>query len=174
MASDETWQKVRQHFRPDSDIDNWGDASAIDDELLLVLFDFRVWIGVPIYVLWGTNGKHGTDSFHYVQNGACAVDIAIPDYPKTPIDLLLDVFRFDFRGVGFYPDWKYNGKPAKGLHLDRRPLKWDPDHTKNYRENRWLGVKGTEGQVYLPFTFENINKHTRGNQWNSSQNFGLT
>lgn len=162
MASEETWQKVSQFFRPDSDLDNWGDPDAISDELLLVLFDFRRWIGLPVFVLWGTNGKHSHDSFHYVQNGACAVDVAIPDFSGHPIDLLFDVFRFPFTGVGYYPDWKYGPKSANGLHLDTRPLKWDEDDTKNYRHNRWIGVKGSDGQVYLPFSFENIDKHTRG------------
>lgn len=156
MASEETWEKVSKYFRKDSEGDNWGDIDAIQDEALLVLFDFREYIGVPIHILWGTNGKHAVDSAHYIQNGASAFDVAIPDYSGSPIDLLFDVFRFDFRGVGYYPDWRYGGKQAKGLHLDRRPLKMDDDGTFNYRESRWLGVKGTEGQVYLPLNYENL------------------
>lgn len=165
MATDHVWDKL-QFFKKDSETDNWGDPDALDDQLLLCLDDFRRFIGVPVHVLWGTNGKHSANSFHYVQNGACAVDVAIPDYAGSPMDLLFDVFRFPFTGVGFYPDWKYHGKPAKGLHLDRRPLKWDNDFTVNYRQSRWMGVKGTEGQVYLPLNWENIEKHTRGNTWN--------
>lgn len=157
MANDETWAKVRKYFRPNSPTDNWGDPTAIDDELLLVLYDFRVWIGLPIYILQGTGGIHSDDSYHYIKNGACALDVAIPDYHKPPVDLLLDVFRFDFRGVGYYPDWKMgDGRQAKGLHLDRRPLKTEADQTLDYRENRWLGVKEEHGQVYLPLTYEQL------------------
>lgn len=167
MAKPRTWDSLR-FFRKDSPIDNWGDPDAIADYLLLRLDDFRRHIGVPIYVLHGTGGVHSAASYHYVKNGACAVDIAIPEYPLTPIDLLIDVFRFDFTGVGFYPDWKFRGQKAKGLHLDCRPLMWDSDKTKNFRENRWMGVRNPEGkQIYLPLNFENVDKYTRGNSWNS-------
>ncbi len=157
MATKETWEKVQKYFPRHSDSDKWGSSSEIADDLLLVLFDLRSYIGVPIYVLGGVGGNHSKNSFHYIQNGACACDIAIPDYPGSPVDLLFDVFRFDFRGVGFYPDWKYKeGVQAKGLHLDRRPLKWDPDFTLNYKESRWLGVKDNGKQIYLPLTYTNL------------------
>ena len=164
MASDEVWGQLK-HFDKNSDTDNWGDVDAISDELLLKLDDFRDYIGVPVLVLWGTGGKHSSRSYHYVERGACAVDVAIPNYRATPIDLLIDVFRFNFRGVGFYPDWVYHGKQAKGLHLDTRPYMWDVDGTKNFRESRWIGVRGAQGQEYMSLSWDNINKHTKGNKW---------
>jgi hypothetical protein len=166
MASNETWKKLK-YFSKDGP-DNWGDADAMDDNLLLALDDFRAFIGVPILVLHGNGGKHSAKSFHYIKNGSCAVDVIIPDYPRSAIDLLLDVFRFPFTGVGYYPEWKFNGKRTFGLHLDARPLKWDSDFTLNYKESRWIGVyqkayadgQMIKRQIYLPMTYENIKKYS--------------
>jgi hypothetical protein len=77
--------------------------------------------------------------------------------------LLIEVFRFPFTGVGYYPQWKWNGKSANGLHLDTRPLKWDDDFTKNYRQSRWLGVKGAEGkQIYLAMNWDALDTYFKG------------
>lgn len=165
MASDHVWAKLR-YFKKTDTLDNWGDASAIADDLLLALDDFRHFVGVPVYVLSGTNGIHSPSSFHYIENGACAVDVALPEYRGTPIDLLFDVFRFPFSGVGFYPDWQYRGEQAKGLHLDTRPVHKSKDGRTNFKESRWVAIRDSLGsQKYLAFDFETINRITGGNQW---------
>ena len=178
MASEETWNKVRAHFRPDSKIDNWGDVDGISDEHLLRLYDFRVWVGTPIFVLHAvkTSG-HAKKSYHYGrkdENGVwtvepCATDIILPDYQKTPFDLILDAQRFGFTGIGYYPHWRYNGQQVGGLHVDSRPLKWDRDLSINYRHSRWMGIKvqdendeGKYKQEYIAMTFHNILKYSKG------------
>lgn len=169
MATKDVWEKLR-HFRPDSKIDNFGDVDAISGELLFMLDDFRNFLGVPVIVLRGVSpkGMHSKNSYHYIESGACAVDVAIPEFAGTPIDLLISAFRFPFSGVGFYPDWTYQGKQAKGLHLDTRPFRWDADETKNYTYNRWIGVATQGGsQKYIAMSWQNIDETTGGNRWNS-------
>jgi glycosyltransferase involved in cell wall biosynthesis len=40
--------------------------------------------------------------------------------------------RFGFSGIGYYPDWEFQGIKCGGLHLDTRPLGIDSDGTLNY------------------------------------------
>lgn len=175
MASDETWNKLR-YFKKDSKVDQWGDTSAISDTHLLRLDDFRHWLGVPVYVLHGVKTRgHSPSSFHYRKTdkngkeiGACATDIIIPDYDKTPFDLVLDATRFGFTGIGYYPHWSFRGKRTGGLHVDSRPLKWDNDGTLNYSHSRWLGVLNQEGkQEYIALDFHNLVKYSN---YGSSEN----
>lgn len=167
MASKETWGKAR-HFRPDSPTDQWGDANAIDDSLIMALDDFRRFIQCPIHISRGVSSSgHSTKSFHYREQGACAVDALIPNYQGGPVNLLLDAMRFGFRGIGWYPGWKYKGIMCGGLHLDMRPLKWEADETLNYRLSRWIGIpqssyvdgKLIQKQIYMPMNMENIIKY---------------
>jgi len=154
MASKETWDKLR-HFSPKEG--NWGDATKMDDDLLLILDDFRATIGCPVFILQGNGGRHSEKSWHYVENGSKAVDIIIPDWKLHPIDQLLMVFRFPFTGIGYYPDWQYYGAKCGGFHLDVRPLKDQGDGTLDYRHNRWMGVNDPTGkQIYIPMNYENI------------------
>jgi hypothetical protein len=157
MARAETWQRLR-YFDHASGVDNWGDPGAIADELLLRLDDFRHWLGVPVIVTAGVKVTgHASKSFHYVANGACAVDIVIPDYHNCMADLVLDASRFGFTGIGLYPDWQYRGEVIGGLHLDTRPLKWDSDDTRNYNQSRWMGLRGDDGkQYYTNLDFANL------------------
>lgn len=151
MAKVDTWKQLR-YFKP-AGVDQWGNPGAIDDGLLLRLDEFRHWLGVPIYVLHGVkeNG-HAKRSYHYKENGACAVDVIIPDYLNNPIDLVLDASRFGFTGIGYYPDWKYRGEPVGGLHLDTRPV-------HDYKHARWMGVQDERGkQHYVALDFENMVK----------------
>ena len=166
MASKETWSRLR-HFKIGSG-DNWGDPKLIDDRLLLRLDDFREWLGVPIHVLEGVKvGGHTKRSYHYRENGACAVDVIIPNYMGWPFDLVLDAMRFGFTGIGYYPDWAWGGAITGGLHLDTRPLKWDRDQSKNYKHSRWMGVKDEHGkQRYVALNFENMVKYAHnGEPW---------
>lgn len=170
MASDETWEKVKRYFKKDSRIDNWGDVDLISDEHLLRLYDFRDWLGLPIYVTHAVkSGGHSAGSFHYPrtdkngkQIGACATDIIIPDYDESAFDLILDATRFGFTGIGYYPHWTWKGETVGGLHLDSRPLKWDSDDTLNYAHSRWLGVVVKGKQRYIELTFQNILDHIEG------------
>ena len=162
MATQETWDKLR-YFKRDSKVDRWGDPDAIDDNILLRLDDFRHWIGVPVYVTAGVKTRgHARKSYHYPENGACAVDIIIPEYMETPFDLIMDATRFGFTGIGYYPHWRWNGEQVGGLHVDVRPLKWDGDETLNYNQSRWMGVVVDGKQKYIEMDFDNILKYGKG------------
>lgn len=151
MASDETWGKLR-YFKKDSPTDKWGDPSRISDKHLLALDDFRHYIGVPIVVTSGVSTSgHSTNSYHYPQNGACATDIIIPKYKRSPFDLILDATKFGFNGIGYYPHWQLGGVVYGGLHLDSRPFK----------AARWMGVPLNGKQVYIDLTYENLLKYKK-------------
>jgi hypothetical protein len=148
MANKAIWNKLR-YLKPN---EKWGDTNAISDDLLLLLDDFRHYIGCPIIVTEGvaTDG-HKSKSFHYPENGACAVDLVIPDYQNSPIDLIFDALRFPFNGIGYYPHWKYNDKVCGGLHLDTRPMLLN-------KRAMWLGIpKDKAGSLaYVPLTMEHL------------------
>jgi hypothetical protein len=169
MATQETWDSVKKYFRPDSKVDKWGDPNAISDAHLFRLYDFRVYLGMPIYVTAGvkTSG-HAKKSYHYretdnsgnVIRQPCATDIIIPDYENSPFDLIMDACRF-FNGIGYYPHWKFSGITFGGLHVDSRPHGLDADGTLNYKRAQWMGIIGENGkQRYIPLTFENLIKYT--------------
>lgn len=172
MAKPETWERVK-FFRPDSKLDNWGDPDAIDDVHIERLDDFRRYIGVPVIVTNGVKfSGHKPKSWHYGRKDdetgewlvrPCATDVVIPGYPRGPVDLVLDAHRFGFTGIGYYPHWGFNGDKVGGLHLDSRPLQWDPDFTLNYSHSRWMGVLNDKGeQEYIPLTYENLLKYSKG------------
>lgn len=159
MASLETWTKLK-YFKANSQTDSWGDVNAISDDLLLKLDDFRHYIQSPVIVTAGVSERgHSTKSFHYKENGACAVDIIIPQCQLHPIDLIMEATRFGFTGIGYYPHWKWRDKIVGGLHLDVRPLPLQADNTLDYRHSRWLGVMRDGKQIYIPMTFDNVMKH---------------
>lgn len=170
MASKDTWSKAK-YFRPTNTRDQWGDADAIADDLILKLDDFRRDVGSPIYILRGVATTGHTDgSYHYPQlneqgevtRAPCAVDLVVPGYQLTPFDLVTQASRFGFTGIGYYPHWRWNGQRVGGLHLDTRPLKLESDGTMNYRHNRWMGVLNSENkQEYIALTFHNLWKHTK-------------
>ena len=169
MASEKTWEQVRAYFRPDSKYDRWGDPKLISDEHLQRLYDFRHYIGTPIYVTAGVKLKgHSEKSFHGPrlndkgeQIGYCATDIVIPDYDHSHFDLVLDATRFGFRGIGYYPHWSFNDTRCGGLHLDSRPLRWDKNFSVNYKHSRWMGVMRFDKnnkpyQEYIELDFPNM------------------
>ena len=159
MAKAETWQKVR-YFEP---TENWGDADAISDDLILRLDDFRHYLGIPCYITAGVSTSgHSGKSYHYREQGACAVDCVFPDYSGHPLDLILDATRFGFTGIGYYPHWQWKGEVVGGLHLDVRPMGLDADGTLNYRHSRWLGIMRDGKQVYLPLTYNNLKRYIGG------------
>lgn len=171
MARPETWERVRKYFRPDSKVDQWGNPDEISDAHLLRLYDFRHYIGCPIFVTAGVKtAGHSKGSYHYTKKDsagrvlqvACATDIVIPEYPETPFDLILDAARFGFTGIGYYPHWRWNGISVGGLHLDSRPQGLDEDGTVNYKHSRWMGVMNEQGkQVYIELNFQNVLKYSK-------------
>lgn len=143
------WEKLK-YFKYDSKVDNWGDPDKMNWALLTKLDAFREYIGSPVIVTSGTGGKHIANSQHYKGN---AVDIVVPYYSPNLIELYLASERFNFNGIGVYPDWEYNGEETGGLHLDMRPFK---------ECGRWVGYKNAKREtVYFALTYKKLRKEIR-------------
>ena len=112
--------------------ENWGNAELMQLSFLEVLYAWRIYTGIPIFVSYGTQGTHADNSLHYI---GFAVDL-IPLRGKIPlVDVFISALRFHFTGIGIYPKWKYNGKVVGGMHLERNPL-------KIHRKKLWLHADG--------------------------------
>jgi len=139
-----------KHFNED---ENWGNPDKMDNKLLILLDEFREHIGSSIIVTCGNQGKHSAKSYHYIENGSCAVDIVLPYYNGTLFDLLMSLTRFNFKGIGYYPGWKYQGSKCAGLHLDTRPklegARWfQPEGSKEYLPLTLLDLKAANLEVF--------------------------
>jgi len=169
MANIQTWTSLR-YFKPGNTTDNWGDANAISDETLLRLDDFRHDLGCAIHVVRGVaKSGHTSKSEHYAEYDEAgeitkvptAVDIIVPDFQLSPFDLVLAAEKFGFRGIGYYPHWKWQGAVVGGLHLDCRTYREQDDGTLDYRHARWMGIPGPDNtQVYIALSFENLLKYS--------------
>jgi len=134
----EEWQEI-EYFSP---TENWGDPGKMDFRLICRLDLLREYIGVPIYIHCGTQGKHLAKSYHYM-DPCKAVDCSCEDI--SLLDFYLSAERFVFGGIGIYPYWK-----RPGLHLDIRgviacPIGWA----------RW----GRVNSNYVPLSAEFIENH---------------
>lgn len=110
------------------------------------LKDLQAFIKVPIIITSalrpGDPAEHGR---------GLALDVMVPTYPGALLDLYLAAERFDFSGIGVYPEWRYNGNKIGGLHLDLRAADYGA---------RWLGIKDSKGNnLYLALSSENLRKH---------------
>ena len=139
----EQWQRI-EHFSPK---ENWGDPYKMDFRLISRLDLLREYIGVPIYIHYGTQGKHSAKSYHYT-DPCKATDCFCRDI--SLLDFYLSAEKFSFGGIGIYPYWV-----RPGLHLDMRDL--------NYPTARWGRVKGMVkrkvNRVYVPLSAEFIKNH---------------
>lgn len=141
------WRGIK-NFSPR---ENWGDAYRMDLGLVRLLDAFRSYLNLPIVVLCGTQGSHTANSQHYLGR---AVDILIPA-PIHPLDLILTAERFNFTGLGYYPEWSFQNHVWGGLHLDVREVKSvEP-------ESRWLGLRDpkTGSNRYIGLTRENLKRY---------------
>jgi len=162
MASKKTWEQLR-YFKPEG-LDVFGDKDAISDSLLQHLDDFRHFISVPVFVTSGVRPEtDGKTSYHTRSRGSCAVDVVCPDFRGHPVDLIFTAMRFGFTGIGYYPDWEWQGERCGGLHLDMRPLGIDANGTPNYGHSLWMGIKehGKHTQKYINLSYENLLKHLK-------------
>lgn len=128
-----------KNFKPSE----FSEPEKMSPKLLKLLDALRDYLGRPIVITSSTEGKHSKNSQHYLGK---AVDIIVPNYRGSLLSLYLLVERFNFTGIGLYPDWKYNGKRIGGLHLDVRD-------EINEQGARWIGKLQRDGsQKYLPLT----------------------
>lgn len=87
-------------------------------KFLTKLDHFREFLGSRLIITSSNSGLHCQNSYHY-QN--IAVDVMAPDITSL-IDFWIAAEKFNFSGIGLYPDWKYIGNIHGGLHIDDRPI----------------------------------------------------
>lgn len=138
------WSKVK-FFRPEE----FGEHSEqIDPRLVYALDELRLQTGKRIIITRSHDPRANKTSQH---RGFGAVDIAFPGTPPWKgFDLLVTALRIEaFKGFGLYSDWRFEGEPCAGLHLD---LRVSPGRVM------WLGRRESAGgnNAYKPLTFLNL------------------
>lgn len=128
------WSKLK-YFKK---TENWGSPNKISEDLLLELDRARGFIGERMIITSGTQGVHTVESYHYQ---GLAVDFVTPDSVSW-LNFFISLSRFSFKGIGYYPDWYFDGKKVGGFHVDLRPT---------LKRAYWIAKKTTRGQQYLPF-----------------------
>jgi uncharacterized protein YcbK (DUF882 family) len=138
---DKDWKKLR-FFRP-SDV---FAPDKIDFTLMYKLDQLRIFINKPIIITSSNDpGQvHENNSYHYK---GLAVDIVVPQADNM-MDVYLAATRFNWGGIGIYPDWKYDGKTVGGMHLDVRPVDASGHNAS------WMGVGSP--QQYVAFNKTNL------------------
>ena len=141
--TEQDWHQIK-HFSP---AENWGDPSRMEVAFIQRLDAFRSCIESPVIITCGTQGRHRENSLH---GYGLAVDCVIPGRPL--LDNWIDACRFDFTGLGFYPDWEYKGKQTGGLHLE-----WDSGEDvrrfwmgigKHHWDTQYVGMNRTNLQMF--------------------------
>ncbi len=107
---------------------------------------FQSYIACPVIVTSalreGDPAEHGK---------GLAIDIIVPAYEGRLMDLYLAAERFNFGGIGVYPDWHYNGMQSGGLHVDVRMAPG--------KGARWTGIKDKSGKnQYLALDKSTLSK----------------
>jgi len=113
------WSKIK-HFTPN---EAWGNPDLIDEKLVLTLDLFRELIKTPIYVTYGTQGKHVARWHGEGLAVDFVVDLAASPYYPYPLDLIHTAMKLPLlKGLGIYPLAKHSKcKKPLGFHFDVRP-----------------------------------------------------
>ena len=135
-----------KHFTPQEFIKTGGEPERMDRNFLLKLDAFREYLGSSIFVNHSTGGQHTSASQHYL---GLAVDIFVPNFGGSLLSLYLIAERFNFTGIGIYPEWQYQDAVSGGLHLDERVL-------DNYHSARWIGITNNDRNKYIALTPKNL------------------
>lgn len=126
------WGAVK-YFTPD---ENWGDVSKINPRLVYLLNTLRDFVKKPIRIHRYAYEPRDKGQ-HPLGNAA---DMHIED--MHIMDQFFAASRFNFTGIGAYPNWN-----NPGLHVDCRPLEiYQPTA-------RWMCLKAGE---YLPLDWKTI------------------
>ena len=133
-----------KYFR-ESEFDDFG---KMNPDLIDRLEALRAYVATPIIITSSTGGVHEPNSEHYKGN---AVDIMLPNTPKSLLDQYLAVERFGFHGVGVYPHWQYADEIKGGFHLDLR------DFDDSFA--RWIGIREDGKNQYIALNAENLLKY---------------
>lgn len=140
------WPPVK-HFvsKEFDDPDVPGSWEYMDGITILFLDSLRESTGWPIVThnKFGLRGcvcmepsGHSKNSRHYAEHpeGCSAVDWHF-DCDADPREQAMIVIRSNFRGIGIYYDWSWDGKPLPiGFHTDRRkrPQIWKREKGKYF------------------------------------------
>jgi len=148
MPKKSFWGEIK-HF---SKNENWGNPLKISPRLVYKLDAVRNFIGCPFIISEGTQGKHAKNSAHYRGE---AVDIVILHKGRfSVLDILISLERYDWGGLGYYPDWSHKNKITGGWHLDVRL------RAKHTHGARWMGVLDDKGErKYVGLTHYNLLKY---------------
>lgn len=124
------WDKIEHFTRDEFQDPLYGPKSGdlIDGALLVLLVRLRYETGWPMVIHWAVGGAvdidgahgHANLSYHLRDMGCKAVDFHF--VTSAPVRLqYYEVARVGFSGLGFYPEWKWNGVITPGWHVDFRP-----------------------------------------------------
>lgn len=142
------WSQIL-HFKP-TEI---TDPTKIQFSIMSELERWRDYTEMKTLIISSTGGVHLNDSQHYL---GLAIDCMIVDRPNstTFLDLCFSVFRFNFTGIGIYPDTRYTDEKGRILrgsfHLDMR------QPGKLGERALWIGVKPDGKMRYLPLSEANL------------------
>lgn len=130
---------------------NWGDRNQIDRRVIHTLDDLARSLSTEVLITCGTTGAHVQGSYHYPGDGklGLALDFMLPGISRRKLpDVLFEVLRFGFTGIGIYSEWKLGqGRPSiGGFHVDYRPV-----------GRRALWLKGLNG--YEALTQDNLRRY---------------
>lgn len=114
----------------------WGEPRKMNFTLVYLLDCLREKLGIPLWVTYGTQGWHKAP-WHA---RGLAVDAVIDAALIKPLDAILTITRFPFKGFGIILDAKHWAcNQPLGLHLDIRPTKRPSDP-----QARWLWYHNKE------------------------------
>lgn len=140
------WDQLK-YFRKDSKVDNWGDPEKINQTLVWKLEQVRTKLGLPLVVTSGYRPQSKGSQHAF----GLALDVVAPTYSGSYLDLYFILERFQFKGLGLYRGWHYQGVEVKGFHVDERSLQESQGMTA-----RWLGIKLEKSTQYFPFNLKTM------------------
>jgi len=136
------WNRIEHFTRDEFQDPRYGPESGdlIDPTFLVMIVRLRIETGWPMVVHWAVGGAvdidgahgHADRSYHLRDMGCKAIDFHFVTEVSVRLQYY-EVARAGFSGVGFYPEWTWNGMITPGYHLDGRQKK---------RTQRWTRKDG--------------------------------
>jgi len=127
------WNHIK-HFKPN---ENWGDPTKMEFGVIFILDAFREYIERKIIVTSGIGKRETSGSQH---PSGKAVDFVVECYEYGKLNMIFDILRFPFMGVGVYPNHAASGmKSPIGFHVDSRE--------SNHRA-LWIGITDLSGKFH--------------------------
>jgi len=148
----EWWRHLRKldHHMP------WGEVWKMNPDLVMCLDQFLFDNSLDFQILCGTQGVHSGK----LHEQGFAVDFGVSCHKRRRFDVLIDLFRYPFRGIGVYPYGRYPKlKNPLALHCDMRPLTEQPFGVRKL----WIGIPKdmtdrSQGNNYYGLNEENLKR----------------